>query len=637
MSTINDSLSKMDEILINFQSCTGIEDATKAIQLLEQNDWNLEVALKNYFPESSQNDERSGHGNTRECAFCDGITVDSIPSGSGSNQIDVQVHYHENEVANFCVLDSIKLSQLKSLISSVTRYTPQEQILSGWSSEPESDDKTLAELGSTNRIHLFLITRPINTHLYNDDGLEKQLLTFANLSKSQDSELGIRKLKILDETSNRDYILIVYVETTVLTVKHYISFITGIPTGNQVWTGWPIESIDDTSWIGIVLPNIFYNCLKVRPRECFDSLDTDSSRESYEDASDSFNTDDEIFSSDITQEKIIPIIPKNVEDETVGSVHFIDGFMQRYGQTAPNFFPGSLEMAMAESCMKPAKDRRTLAVYLHHDGSPLSKTFCKDILCSEIVLHSFEHYTLFWGWDLTDESNKNMFLASSMKSLGPSITETVRNMTVTVLPVLLIVSKCHSVVKLSEVIYGATDLNKFVDVMMQIVSKTRQMQESELKNEEQRAIREREMAEQDLAFQESLFKDKAKAEAIKQKLLMESQEEERKRQKIEEDTEKKNKEQSNALAKISPEPTEDCKEIVTMKFRTPSGDTFHRRFLLTENVEVVFNYLLSKGYRLGEYKIMMSWPKREITLSEESKTLKDLNLHFQEVINIEER
>lgn len=50
------------------------------------------------------------------------------------------------------------------------------------------------------------------------------------------------------------------------------------------------------------------------------------------------------------------VVPNNVEDETAGCIHFADQFTNRYGECHPEFFPGSLEDAVKEACLKPAKD-----------------------------------------------------------------------------------------------------------------------------------------------------------------------------------------------------------------------------------------------------------------------------------------
>lgn len=49
-------------------------------------------------------------------------------------------------------------------------------------------------------------------------------------------------------------------------------------------------------------------------------------------------------------------MPDNVEDETIGTLHFAEQFEKRYGPAHPEFFAGTFEDAVKESCLKSAKE-----------------------------------------------------------------------------------------------------------------------------------------------------------------------------------------------------------------------------------------------------------------------------------------
>jgi len=57
-------------------------------------------------------------------------------------------------------------------------------------------------------------------------------------------------------------------------------------------------------------------------------------------------------------------VPETVEDETVGCLHFADEFSSRYGPIHPEFFPGTLDEAIKEACMKPAREVIIYYVFL---------------------------------------------------------------------------------------------------------------------------------------------------------------------------------------------------------------------------------------------------------------------------------
>jgi hypothetical protein len=45
-----------------------------------------------------------------------------------------------------------------------------------------------------------------------------------------------------------------------------------------------------------------------------------------------------------------------MEDEVVACIHFAEEYANRYGDTHPLFFQGSLDDAVKEACNKPAKE-----------------------------------------------------------------------------------------------------------------------------------------------------------------------------------------------------------------------------------------------------------------------------------------
>lgn len=49
-------------------------------------------------------------------------------------------------------------------------------------------------------------------------------------------------------------------------------------------------------------------------------------------------------------------MPEGVQDEAVAAIHFAEGFAQRYGPCHPMFFQGSLDDAMKEAVIQPARD-----------------------------------------------------------------------------------------------------------------------------------------------------------------------------------------------------------------------------------------------------------------------------------------
>ena len=63
------------------------------------------------------------------------------------------------------------------------------------------------------------------------------------------------------------------------------------------------------------------------------------------------------------------------------------------------------------------------------------------------------------------------------------------------------------------------------------------------------------------------------------------------------------------------EPDEDCSEpISTIRVRGPEGLTLKRRFLASQPLQLLFNYLTAKGFHTpDEYKVLTTFPRRDVS------------------------
>ncbi|KAL1129663.1 hypothetical protein AAG570_012608 [Ranatra chinensis] len=339
----------------------------------------------------------------------------------------------------------------------------------------------------------------------------------------------------------------------------------------------------------------------------------DSSPEEYEDASETFTVEDEMFVDEMPR-RVEPLIPDDVDDEATGAVHFSDAFSRRYGDSHPEFFPGTLEDAIKEACMKPAKERKLLALYLHHDRSVLANVFCTELLCFESVLQTLAAYFVIWGWDITNDANKNKFLASVTQSLGIAVAETISSIQMDNLPALIIITRSRSNTELFTVINGNIGVSELLTLLIHAVDYYSDLQKEEMKEEEERTKRELIKIEQDQAFQQSLLLDRAKEEAKRQQEIMASKERERLAKEKQEMETKRQAERLAIQSKLPEEPEESCgSNTIKIRFRCPGQKILERRFLESQNLELLFNYLTVEGYRTDEYKVILSWPRRDVS------------------------
>merc|ERR1712038_1664357 len=179
----------------------------------------------------------------------------------------------------------------------------------------------------------------------------------------------------------------------------------------------------------------------------------------------------------------------------------------------------------------------------------------------------------------------------------------------------------------------------------------------EIKEDEERAARDAVKREQDLAFEMSLVADREK-EATKKR-----EEEER----MEQEMARLRSKLKSKLPKEPKEEKEEGKPVSKLRFRVPaathgedsddeldnknsdrpngivsgssnfSNNQIERRFLASETLQTVLDYLTTEGYPSSEFKVLSSWPRRDITTLDSTQTLKALNLYPQETLILEEK
>uniref|UniRef100_A0A2M4ACJ0 Putative regulator of the ubiquitin pathway n=1 Tax=Anopheles triannulatus TaxID=58253 RepID=A0A2M4ACJ0_9DIPT len=368
------------------------------------------------------------------------------------------------------------------------------------------------------------------------------------------------------------------------------------------------------------------------------AIDSESSGEEFEDASD-FNNDDDIFTETpiINQQK--RLIPDNTDDETIGSIQFVENYIERYGPQHPHFFQGSLEDALKEACHRPsARDRKLLAIYLHHDGSVLTNVFCGQLLACESIVHILLDNFVLYGWDLTFESNKNLFLSSITACIGMTASITVRNIPTDRLPAIIVIAKNRSQCEVFQVIYGNVGVDDLLSKLMEASDMYSEQLKIELREENERYAREMVKLEQDAAYRESLEADRAKQEAKRQKEMMMQSERRRLESERAESEAKREAIREKARRTVPEEPMESSGATITkIRIRTPNGAMLERKFTVETRLELLLNYITAEGFLIDEFKVITSWPRRDLTTENYESTLKELKLYPQETLILEER
>lgn len=690
-----------EEILANFQALTGIEDVAQAIYVLEENRWDLLAAANKMIPDndpssmlsaSSSNQQQSNHisnaiidvdmipdedddqqneemdimevpakpkqADINHCVIAalpkaarasggnaSGNNAVASTSGnnsgaSGSNMLRFHVQYCD-KLVTFELADTSTLYDLKIVLHDRLGVAPCRQLLSSWARMPQYERRPLHELSlpTDNSLQLMVKTGT-------DMGV-----TADEDSKTTERLTGTYNLSINDGTKSFN---VQYPGTkTILDVKTGVFSCTDIPVRNQAWTGWP-PNIDDKTMLalsGIGFPNHELTVRKkpspvtTRSRRTQQAADDDviqlDSDDEFEDASsEAFNVDDEFFMDNVTTKRVEPLIPDDVEDEIIGSISFSEQFHNRYALNV-TFYQGTLDDAIKEACNKPASERKLMAIYLHHDASVLSNVFCSQLLGFESVSQLLSANFVLWGWDVTFESNRAKLQQNVGGCLGPLAATNIKTIPVDRLPAIVIVMKIRSVTDVFSYVYGNVGVNELLSSLLEAVDVFRGHVDVEIREERERAERQQVKYEQDLAFEQSLHLDQAKAAAkeaaeraaTEARLKVEREERE--------EREKKEAYRRRVEESLPPEPPEDVgggEGITKIRFKLPEGGPgIERRFVVNTPLRVLLDYLIVKGYPSEEFKVISSWPRRDLTAVDCTKSLQELKLYPQETLMLEER
>ncbi|XP_075944012.1 FAS-associated factor 1 isoform X1 [Anarhichas minor] len=667
--------SNMDRemILADFQACTGIDNIAEAITLLELNNWDLVAAINGVIPQengilqsnfSSEASQSTMFGPPNQSEAADAAAGGAVPPPSSSssssspassstsafcpvNPASRHIVEHQPRMLNFRVEyrqrtielvleEGSTVGEIKKILEADLGIPVSKMQLKGWKSGDVSDSTVMRSL------HL-----PKNNSLY---VLTPDIAPTASTSKNSDLQESLNQnflLVISHREAQRDYSLNFPGTRTIQEVKRNISDLTNIPVRHQQWDGWPASASDDSMTLAV--SGISYPChhLSVCRRsspansqepteECADvHMVSDSEGDDFEDASEFGVDDSEMFGmgSSTTCRKS-PMMPENSENEADALLHFTAEFSSRYGETHPMFFIGTLEAASQEAFYGKARDRKLLAIYLHNDDSVLGNVFCSQMMCADSIVSYLSQNFITWAWDVTKEANKARLLTMCTRHFGSVVTQTIRTYKTDQFPLLLIVMGKRTSNEVLNVIQGNTTVDELMMRLMGAMEIFTAQQQEDIKDEDEREARETVKREQDEAYRVSLEADRKKREAQEKE---EAEQVRLERMKKEQEDEKEAIRLSLEQA-LPSEPDEDSAEQISkLRIRTPSGEFLERRFLGSCKLQVLFDFVASKGYPFEEFKLLTTFPRKNITQMDRGSTLLEAKLFPQETLFLEAR
>uniref|UniRef100_A0A673AEN9 UBX domain-containing protein n=1 Tax=Sphaeramia orbicularis TaxID=375764 RepID=A0A673AEN9_9TELE len=583
-------------------------------------------------PPLSSSSSSSSPPSSSTSAFCPVSPTSRHIVERQPRMLNFRVEYRQRSV-ELVLEEGSTVGEIKNILETELGVPVSKMQLKGWKSGDVSDTTVLRSL------HL-----PKNNSLY---VLTPDIAPTASTSKNSALQESLNQnflLVISHREAQRDYSLNFPGSRTIQEVKRNISDLTNIPVRHQQWEGWPASASDDSMTLavsGISYPCHHLSvCRRLSPanaqeptEECADvHMISDSEGDDFEDASEFGVDDSEMFGMGSSSCRKSPMMPENSENEADALLHFTAEFSSRYGETHPMFFIGSLEAASQEAFYGKARDRKLLAIYLHNDESVLSNVFCSQMMCADSIVSYLSQNFITWAWDVTKEANKARLLTMCTRHFGSVVTQTIRTYKTDQFPLLLIVMGKRTSNEVLNVIQGNTTVDELMMRLMGAMEIFTAQQQEDIKDEDEREAREMVKREQDEAYRLSLEADRKKREAQER----EEAEQVRLEQMRKEQEEEKEAIRLSLEQALPPEPDEESGEQISkLRIRTPSGEFLERRFLGSCKLQVLFDFVASKGYPFDEFKLLTTFPRRNITQLDPGSTLLEAKLFPQETLFLE--
>uniref|UniRef100_A0A673ZA91 Fas (TNFRSF6) associated factor 1 n=1 Tax=Salmo trutta TaxID=8032 RepID=A0A673ZA91_SALTR len=616
-------------ILADFQACTGIDDIAEAITLLELNNWDLVAAINGVIPQengilqsnlSSVASQANIYGPHSQAAPAAPPAAPAASSSSSSafcpalpsrhiverqpRMLNFRVEYRQRTV-EVVIEEGSVVGEIKQILETELQVPVSKMQLKGWKSGDVSDSIVLQSLHLPKNNSLYVLTPDITP----------------TASTSQNS--------VLQESLNQNFLLVISHREA---QRDYNLNFPGSRTIQEM----------TLAASGISYPCHHLGvCRRSSPantqeptEECADvHMVSDSEGDDFEDASEFGVDESEMFGMGTsTGCRKAPLMPENTENEVDALLHFTAEFTTRYGECHPVFFIGTLEAASQEAFYGKARDRKLLAIYLHNDESVLGNVFCSQMMCADSIVSYLSQNFITWAWDVTKEANKARLLTMCTRHFGSVVAQTIRTYKTDQFPLLLIVMGKRTSNEVLNVIQGNTTVDELMMRLMGAMEIFTAQQQEDIKDEDEREAREMVKREQDEAYQLSLEADRKKREAQERE-----QAEQLRLQQIQKEADDEKEAIRLSLEHaLPPEPAEEGGEPISkLRIRTPSGEFLVRRFLGSTKLQVLFDFVASKGYPWEDFKLLTTFPRRNITQLDPASSLLEAKLFPQETLFLE--
>ncbi|THG04247.1 plant UBX domain-containing protein 10-like [Camellia sinensis] len=302
---------------------------------------------------------------------------------------------------------------------------------------------------------------------------------------------------------------------------------------------------------------------------------------------------------------------------------FLSSFERQYGTTHPFFYA----CRFVEALKIAEDDHKFMFLYLHSPEHPFTPSFCRETLCSEVVVQFLDANFVCWG-------------ALANRGEGLQMGATLQPGS---FPFCAIVAPASGDnLAVLQQIEGPVSPAELVEILQ------RTMEEQGLafgsaraKEKEKRRADQRLREEQDAAYAASLQSDQER-----EILTKNSHSEARVQQQAEASNRVNNEKDKQSAIKIQHSKVKEATtsretqpkdvasrgngaQVTQILIRFPNGEKREQSFLSSDKVQAIYRYIDSVGLGggVGNYRLISSFPRKVYGVDQMGLSLKDAGLH----------
>lgn len=302
---------------------------------------------------------------------------------------------------------------------------------------------------------------------------------------------------------------------------------------------------------------------------------------------------------------------------------FLSSFEQQYGTTHPFFYA----CRFVEALKIAEDDHKFMFLYLHSPEHPFTPSFCRETLCSEVVVQFLDANFVCWG-------------ALANRGEGLQMGATLQPAS---FPFCAIVAPASGDnLAVLQQIEGPVSPAELVEILQ------RTMEEQGLafgsaraKEKEKRRADQRLREEQDAAYAAALQADQEReilTKNLHSEARVQKQAEASNRVNNEKDKQSATKIQHSKVKEATTSRETQPKDVASrgngaqvtqILIRFPNGEKREQSFLSSDKVQAIYRYIDSVGLGggVGNYRLISSFPRKVYGVDQMGLSLKDAGLH----------